>query len=276
MGKTIEGKAKHFRWSVPMERMFLEILADEASKGNKPSATFKPSSFARVAQAINDRFGTECEPDHVDNHLRTIKNNWATIQKLRIKSGFQWDHNLKMITVLRKEVYDEEIMAHPTHEKYLNKKIEMYNELALVAGKDMATGSFAKQFGDIDLPPTVDVDYSIDLDDSSDNITKGIEDPSRVNRKRSRAPNKDDKFAMLSEQIGEVASALKKMSKNQLDVAELYKEVMEVEGFDEATLVYAFDYLVDNERVAKAFIVKSAKLKKLWLEDFIDKRGNGN
>ncbi|KAI3442327.1 Dof-type domain-containing protein [Psidium guajava] len=152
----------------------------------------------------------------------------------------------------------------------------MYDELALVAGKDMATGSFAKQFGDIDLPPTMNLDCSIGLDDSSDNTTKGTEDPSRVNRKRNRATNKDDKFAMLSKQIGEVASALKKMSKNELDVAELYKEVMEVEGFDEATLIYAFDYLVENERVAKAFIIKSAKQKKLWLEDFVDKRGNGN
>ncbi|KAF8041985.1 hypothetical protein BT93_A0550 [Corymbia citriodora subsp. variegata] len=275
MGKTREGKTKHFRWSAPMERMFLEILADEASKGNKPSATFKPSSFVRVAQAINEKFGTECEPDHVDNHLRTIKSNWATIQKLRVKSGFQWDHNLKMITVVRKEVYDEEVTAHPTHEKYLNKKIEMYDQLALVAGKDMATGCFAKQFGDIDLPSSVDMDFSTELDDNSDNTMKRTEDPSRFNRKRSRATNKDDRFAMLSEQIGEVANAMKKLSQNHLDIAELYKEVMGVEGFDEATIVYAFDYLVDKERVAKAFIVKNAKLKKLWLEDFLNGRGSG-
>ncbi|KAI3442956.1 C2H2-type domain-containing protein [Psidium guajava] len=143
-----------------------------------------------------------------------------------------------------------------------NKKIEIYNELALVAGKDMAIRSFAKQFDDIDLPPTMDVNYSIDLDDCSDNTMKGIEDPSRVNRKQSRATNKEDKFVMLLEQIGEIASTLKKMSKNRLHVAELYKEVMEVEGFDEATLVFAFDNLVDKERVAKAFIIKSAKLKK--------------
>ncbi|KAK2632636.1 hypothetical protein EUGRSUZ_L01297 [Eucalyptus grandis] len=80
---------------------------------------------------------------------------------------------------------------------------------------------------------------------------------------------------MLSEQIGEVANAIKKMSQNQLDVAELYKEVMEIEGFDEATLAHAFDYLVDKERVAKAFIVKSVKLKKLWLEDFLNRRESG-
>lgn len=78
IGKTIDRKTKHFRWSGPMEHMLLEILADEASKKNKPSANFKPSSFVRVAQAINEKFGSECELDHVDNHLRTFTNNWAT------------------------------------------------------------------------------------------------------------------------------------------------------------------------------------------------------
>ncbi|KAF8041281.1 hypothetical protein BT93_A0024 [Corymbia citriodora subsp. variegata] len=255
--------------------MLLEILSDEASKGNKPSATFKPSSFVRVAQAINEKFETKCESDHVDNQLRIVKSNWATIQKLQVKSGFQWDHNLKMIAVVHKEVYDEEVTAHPTHEKYLNKKIEMYDQLALVAGKDMATGCFVKQFGDIDLPSSVDMDFSTELDDNFDNTMKRIEDPSRFNRKQSRATTKDDRFAMLSEQIGEVANAMKKLSQNHLDIAELYKEVISVEGFDEATLAYAFDYLVDKERVAKAFIVNNAKLKKLWLEDFLNGRGSG-
>ncbi|KAL3716404.1 hypothetical protein ACJRO7_008063 [Eucalyptus globulus] len=115
---------------------------------------------------------------------------------------------MKMITVVWKEVYDEKITAHPTHEKYLNKKIKMYDELASVAIKDMAMGCFAKQFGDINLPYFGDADFSIELDDGNDNTTKGIEDPSRFNRKRSRATNKDDRFAMLLEQIGEVANAM--------------------------------------------------------------------
>ena len=38
------------------------------------------------------------------------------------------------------------LQAHRKHAEYLNKKIEMYNELAIVVGKDMATGSFAKSY----------------------------------------------------------------------------------------------------------------------------------
>lgn len=56
-----------------------------------------------------------------------------------------------------------------------------------------------------------------------------------------------------------------------MDIVELYKEVMGIGSFDEDTLAYAFDYLVDNERVAKAFIVKSTKLKKLRLTNFLNR-----
>jgi hypothetical protein len=37
-----EGKGTQFRWSNPTHAMLLDILEDEALKGNKPSNTFKP------------------------------------------------------------------------------------------------------------------------------------------------------------------------------------------------------------------------------------------
>ena len=57
MGKgNKEGTSKQFRWTKPMEHVFLEILAEEARKGNKPSNTFKSVSINRVADAISSRF----------------------------------------------------------------------------------------------------------------------------------------------------------------------------------------------------------------------------
>ena len=35
------------------------------------------------------------------------------------------------------------LQAHCKHVEFLNKRIEMYDELAIVVGKDIATGSFA-------------------------------------------------------------------------------------------------------------------------------------
>jgi hypothetical protein len=53
--------------------MLLEILVDEALKGNKPSSTFKAESFVKVATEISQTFNMQCEPKHVDNHLKTVE-----------------------------------------------------------------------------------------------------------------------------------------------------------------------------------------------------------
>ncbi|XP_052478002.1 uncharacterized protein LOC105775147 [Gossypium raimondii] len=151
MGKgNKEGTSKQFRWTKPMEHVFLEILAEEARKGNKPSNTFKSVSINRVADAISSRFQVQCDTKHVENHLRTVKNQWQIICKIRGESGFGWDDNMKMITCDR-ATYDATVMAHKKYEPFLNKSIDHYDEMAVVVGKDMATGSFARTFADIDL-----------------------------------------------------------------------------------------------------------------------------
>ncbi|MBA0721905.1 hypothetical protein Golax_009404, partial [Gossypium laxum] len=44
-----------------MEHLFLEILVEEAQKGNKPSNTFKAVFINRVAVAISKRFQVQCD-----------------------------------------------------------------------------------------------------------------------------------------------------------------------------------------------------------------------
>jgi hypothetical protein len=88
--------------------MLLEILADEAFKGSKPSSTFKAKSFVKVVTEISQKFNVQCEPKHVDNHLKIVKKESRIIAKLKNKSGFSWDDCLKIITVL-KDVYNEEV-----------------------------------------------------------------------------------------------------------------------------------------------------------------------
>ncbi|KAI5556705.1 hypothetical protein BDE02_18G053700 [Populus trichocarpa] len=221
-----------------MSHMLFEILVEEALKGNKPSSTFRAESFVKVATEISQKFNVQCEPKHVDNHLKTVKKEWGIITKLKNKSGFGWDDCLKMITV-SKDVYDEEVKAHPNHDKYLNKKLDMYEAMTIVVGKDMTTGNYAKSYAD------------------------------RQHRKRNRM-YEDDGVEKLSKQIGDVALAIQSLSKNQLDVNALYAEVMKIEGFDEITLGEAFDHLVQNEMLAKAFMAKNANLRKIWVQNFVN------
>jgi hypothetical protein len=82
----------------------------------------------------------------------------------------------------------------------------------------------------------------------------------------------DDSVEKLSKNIGDVAFAIQSLSKNQLDVNKLYTEVMKIEGFDEITLGDAFDHLVQHEMLAKAFMVKNANLRKIWVQNFMNQR----
>ncbi|XVE60148.1 hypothetical protein DITRI_Ditri05aG0104300 [Diplodiscus trichospermus] len=151
--------------------------------------------------------------------------------------------------------------------------------MALVVGKDIATGSFAKSFTDLDMDTEID---STPLQDEFDfeEVSKESNIPStqkRSHRKRKRNSNSDDEgIEKLTMEAKEVAIALKEMSKNRIIVSNLYTEVMKTRGFDEITLATVFYYLVQNEMLAKAFIAKSATFRKVWVQKFIDQHGGGS
>ncbi|KAL0013362.1 hypothetical protein SO802_000431 [Lithocarpus litseifolius] len=174
-----DGTTQNVLAAATVDLKFTYVLADEALHGNKQSNTFKHASYAKVAEAITEKFMTECTPKHVEHRFKTLKTNWNTIALLlNKKSGFGWNDDLKMITCDR-TVYDKEVKAHPNHAQFLNKKIEMFDEMALVVGKDMAIVGFSKGVGDIgvesldDSPPLVDADV--------DDISKKKQvDPSHV------------------------------------------------------------------------------------------------
>ncbi|MFQ6655807.1 hypothetical protein Gotur_026200 [Gossypium turneri] len=70
---------------------------------------------------------------------------------------------MKMITCDR-ATYDATVMAHKKYELFLNKSIDHYDEMALVVGKDMATGSFSRTSADIDLDDGNQDSVPIDCD----------------------------------------------------------------------------------------------------------------
>jgi len=75
--KNEKCKGKHFTWSKSMSHMLLEILAEEALKGNKSSYTFKAEYFVKMAIEISQKFNVQCKPKHVDNHLKTVEKKWV-------------------------------------------------------------------------------------------------------------------------------------------------------------------------------------------------------
>ncbi|PPR93567.1 hypothetical protein GOBAR_AA27099 [Gossypium barbadense] len=183
-----KGTSKKFRWTKPMERLFLEILAEEAQKRNKPSNTFKTVSINRVVEAISERFQVQCDAKHVENHLRTVKKQWQIICTIRGESD--------------RATYDVAVMAHKKYEPFLNKSIDHYDEMALVVGKDMAIRSFARTFADIDLDDGDQDSVPIDYDnEETEEVRTKVSSSGTSKHKRKNAQE-----SVVDEQIKFVVS----------------------------------------------------------------------
>uniref|UniRef100_A0A2N9H334 Uncharacterized protein n=1 Tax=Fagus sylvatica TaxID=28930 RepID=A0A2N9H334_FAGSY len=157
-------------------------------------------------------------------------------EKEAIGKGNQF-RSSKLMHTCDKSTHDEEVLAHPNHDQYLNKKIKLFDQMATVV-KGMVTG-------DVEMP-------NINPFDNQDFDLEGDEPDS------------------ISEQLKEIAVSLKALKQGP-DAAELYEVVMKTEGFDEEMLATAFDYLVQEEKVGRSFMAKNANLRKIWLENFFTK-----
>ncbi|KAH1096832.1 hypothetical protein J1N35_013753, partial [Gossypium stocksii] len=162
-------------------------------------------------------------------------------------------------------------MAHKKYEPFLNKSIDHYDETALVVGKYMATGSFARTFANIDLDNGNQDSVPIDCDNKEiEEVRTKVSSSgtSKCKRKYAQESVVDEQIEFVGEQLGKIANALEQFTADK--TSHLYEEVMsiEVERFDDDFLCSVFDYLVGHESEAKAFLVKSKKHRKIWLQKF--------
>lgn len=129
-----------------------------------------------------------------------------------------------------------------------------------MCGNDRARGDCAKSFDDISLGCNSEKGKDNDIEGPS--TKKDVQDISetsqvKASRKRSRSFDIQDVIGDISTKLGEVAAAISKMADNRLDVTRLYEEIMASEGYEEEFLGDAFDYFVQNETSAKAFLAKN-------------------
>ena len=158
----------------------------------------------------------------------------------------------------------------------------MYDVLTIVVGKDAATGGFSKSYVDIENEPDNGDSAEFLADNVEEDVVKkgknAVESStigSGISKscKRGRAAsNVDDSVLIdLSDQLKEIAVALKEINRGPVDYTALYNEVMAImaDGYSEDMLATAFDHLCENEKTARGFLAKNARLRKLWLDSFL-------
>ncbi|KAF3634519.1 hypothetical protein FXO38_25088 [Capsicum annuum] len=141
----------------------------------------------------------------------------------------------------------------------------MFDEMSLVCGNDR--GDCIKSFGDIDFDCFSEKDNDNDIEGSSTGNGVQVNESSQVkaSHKIKYSFEVQDVIGDISIKFEEVATEIGKMVDSHLDVTKLYEEVMAMEGeFSGDT----FDYLVQRDTLAKAFMVKNLKFRKMWLRRF--------
>ena len=88
---------------------------------------------------------------------------------------------------------------------------------------------------------------------------------SDLKRKHSVSNADESVLTDLSDQLKEIAVALKEINRGPVDYIALYNEIMAMmaDGYSEDMLATAFDHLCENERVARGFLAKNDRLRKL-------------
>ena len=159
----------------------------------------------------------------------------------------------------------------------------MYDELAIVVGKDTATGGFSKSYVDLEHEQH-NADESAEY--VADNVEEDVVEKGKntvessttgsgisKSRKRKHSVSNTDESVLtdLFDQLKEIAVALKEINRGPVDYTALYNEVMTMmaDGYSEDMLATAFDHLCENEKTARGFLAKNARLRKLWLDSFL-------
>ena len=129
------------------------------------------------------------------------------------------------------------LQKHRKHAEFFNKRIEMYDDLAVVVGKDMATDSFAKSYIDLDTQQ----DNGDDIEIVADNGEEGVMDKGEKGKnvvelsttgstvlkshKRGHAPPNDDSV------LTDLSDQFKGLERNQLGIHWLHQSLLWGDGY---------------------------------------------
>ncbi|MBA0749607.1 hypothetical protein Gogos_003510 [Gossypium gossypioides] len=136
--------------------------------------------------------------------------------------------------------------------------------MVVVVGKDMATGRFTRTFAYINLDDINDASPNFEIEENEEVRTKvsSFARGSKHKRKNIQESVDDENIQLMTKQLGEIASAIKKINEDKIIPSHLFGEIMSIERFDEESLSNTFDYLMEHKQQAKAFLAKTKNLKK--------------
>ncbi|KAL4604293.1 hypothetical protein ACB092_10G182900 [Castanea dentata] len=144
-----EGKrGTKFQWTAEEDDKLVECLLELAGDVKwKAENGFKPSFTAKLEELLEKKLlGCGIKASlHIESRYKTLRKQYQAIVDMLgpNASGFGWNDNEKMV-VVEKQIFEDWVKGHPDAKGLRNKRFPHFDDLALVFGKDRASGDRAQ------------------------------------------------------------------------------------------------------------------------------------
>ena len=93
-------------WTPSMDRFFIDMLLDQARKGQKTEKTFSKLAWNQMTVSFNKEYGLQIDKEVLKNRHKKLRAVYMDMKTLLDQSGFGWDANRQMVTASDK-VWDD-------------------------------------------------------------------------------------------------------------------------------------------------------------------------
>ncbi|XP_040368176.1 uncharacterized protein LOC112179429 isoform X1 [Rosa chinensis] len=230
---NIKGKVKgtgtsraYLSWNKEMDDVLAKVLYDQMNAGHKTDGDWKPQAYQAVVDKLNATWQLGLTKLNVKNRLKAWKRHYAIITDIRSQSGLVWDEEKKMVPITAEnlEIWNAYVESHPNAKGYQNKSIKNWDDIAILCGRDRATGEGAEDVGDAEET----MEFEAEENESHVTPNSYASTHAATSTCDSHPPNKKKKKDPLAQAIGDVANTLKEFMAAQVSTQLKGEDVHEV------------------------------------------------
>ncbi|KAJ1402573.1 Myb/SANT-like domain [Sesbania bispinosa] len=216
-------------WPELVVKVFIDIMVDEATKGNMPNGVFHSRVWNSMTIRLNSLTKRSYKSPQLKAKMHRLRANYREFSLLLQHTGFGWNPDTNTVTA-NSEVWRDYLRTHDKAAQFQKKGLDHYKLLGILFNRSTATGVLHHSSNQD--PPNTDeenelesqylnVGSRVDVDnDSSDDDIHEVERTTRSGKRSSQMNDPKSKKKCRSNDMGEALSAWAEASKAK---AEQYK-----------------------------------------------------
>ncbi|KAK9725386.1 hypothetical protein RND81_05G140300 [Saponaria officinalis] len=205
------GSSTSLRWTVRMDKVFLDSLMNEVACGNRVDGQFTSHAYDNIIKECTEKLNHPFTKDHLKNRLKTIKSNFNEVFDLFGASGWGWNEDTEMFDN-EEEVWESLLEKKPEARKWKNTPFHHFDLLAKLFSKDRATGNEAGTAKEKRLHMPSSISESSDKPESTLEAKTSDSKDSADSKKAKRKTTQDilhEEISIIKEGLDNVAQALR-------------------------------------------------------------------